>query len=249
MGTGQGQARGADGVRTFAWPGPWMEAGRGLRCHAPCLFPRGLRNEARNECDGGDGMALARRARQRVGHGIEALAAGLAVLGGLVLCAMAVMTMVSITGRALVGFGLGPVRGDYELVANGCALAVFAFLPLCQLKRGHVTVDILIARFSARAQAVFGLIGDALVALAAIVITRQLWFAFGEKFPYGSDAFRTALGMGYKPFFAETTYELQIPVWIPYGAALVGAGMFVIVSLYCVWRAADWVVAGQEGTP
>ena len=53
--------------------------------------------------------------------------------------------------------------------------------------------------------------------------------------------------MGYKPFFAETTYELEIPVWIPYGLALIGAGLFVIVSIYTVWRSLNWVSAGREG--
>lgn len=191
-------------------------------------------------------MALAEKTRLAVGRGIERVAQALAVLGGLVLCAMAVMTMVSIAGRILGPFGLGPVRGDYELVANGCALAVFAFLPYCQLKRGHVTVDIVTGQFSPRVQAAFGLMGDVLIALAALVITRQLWFAFGEKFPHGSDALRAALGMGYRPFFAETTYELAIPVWSLYGLALIGAGVFVLVSLFCVWRAAAWVADGQE---
>ncbi|MDJ0822062.1 MAG: TRAP transporter small permease [Paracoccaceae bacterium] len=180
----------------------------------------------------------------RLARVVEGVSTVLAVAGGLVLCAMAVMTMVSITGRILPG--LGPVKGDYELVANGCALAVFAFLPYCQLKRGHVTVDILTARFPARVQAFFGLMGDTLIALAAILITRQLWLGFGEKYPYGSDALREALGMGYRPFFPETTYELSIPVWALYGAALVMAAVFVLVSLYCVLRAAIWVARGQE---
>ncbi|MDU8911452.1 TRAP transporter small permease [Aestuariicoccus sp. MJ-SS9] len=183
----------------------------------------------------------------RVGRVVEGVATALAVAGGLVLCAMAVMTMVSITGRILTPVGLGPVPGDYELVANGCALAVFAFLPYCQLKRGHVTVDILTAQFPARVQALFGLAGDALIAVAAVVISRQLWFGFGEKFPYGSDRLRAALGMGYKPFFPETTYELAIPVWVLYGAALVMAVVFALVSLFCVWRAVHWLRLGREG--
>lgn len=192
-------------------------------------------------------MTAAERALARTGRVVETVAQALAFVGGLVLCAMALMTVVSITGRMFTGIGLGPVPGDYELVANGCALAVFAFLPYCQLKRGHVTVDILVGQFPARVQAIFGFLGDLLIAIAAIVITRQLWFGFGEKYPYGSDALRDALGMGYKPFFAETTYELEIPVWIPYGLALIGAVVFVLVSLFCVWRSAMWVRAGREG--
>lgn len=192
-------------------------------------------------------MGLAVGAERRTGRVIEAIARGFAYIGGFILVAMALTTVASIIGRALLSFGLRPVSGDYELVANGCALAVFCFLPFCQLKRGHVTVDIFTSIFPLRAQAIFGLIGDALIALVSLVMLRQLWFGFGEKFPFGSDALREGLGMGFKPFFPETTYELEIPVWIPYGLALIGAALFALVSLYTVWRSVNWVLAGREG--
>lgn len=185
----------------------------------------------------------------RFGRLIEEIARALAWLGGAILLFVAAMTVVSITGRALDGFGLGAVRGDYEMVANGCAIGVFFFLPWCQLKRGHVTVDILTDTFPPRLQALLGLMGDLLITAASVVILRQLWLGFGEKFPYGSDTLRNALGMGYKPFFPETTYELQIPVWILYAIALLGAGVMVLVGFYTVLRAWGWVRDGQEGTP
>ena len=191
-------------------------------------------------------MALAVETQNRIGRGVEALAKRWAILGGTLLVALSVMTVVSIIGRALTGYGLGPVPGDYELVANGCAIAIFAFLPWCQLRRGHVTVDIFINRLSSRAVAVFGCLGDALVLVVSAVIARQLYLGWGEKFPYGSNALRDALAMGYKPFFAETTYELQIPVWMPYTAALIGAVLMVIVAAYTVWRSLNWVIDGQE---
>ncbi|WP_204114427.1 TRAP transporter small permease [Shimia biformata] len=192
-------------------------------------------------------MAIAINAQRRAGRVIESVSRWMAYGGGMLLTAMAVMTVVSIIGRLGTGIGLGPVPGDYELVANGCALAVFSFLPFCQLKRGHVTVDILTVQFSPRMQAVFGLLGDLLIAAASYIILRQLWLGFGEKFPFGSDALRDRLAMGYKPYFPETTYELEIPVWIPYGIALGGALLFFIVSLYTVWRSLNWVLEGSEG--
>lgn len=193
-------------------------------------------------------MGLAVTAERRIGRVVEMIARWMAYGGGFILTAMAVMTVVSIIGRLLVGIGLGPVPGDYEMVANGCALAVFSFLPYCQLKRGHVTVDILTVTFPPRAQAFFGFMGDVLVAGFALIVLRQLWFGFGEKFPYGSDGLRNALSMGYKPFFAETTYELELPVWIPYAIALGGALMFAIVGVYTVWRSLNWLIEGREGT-
>lgn len=194
-------------------------------------------------------MPIAPHAQARAGRIAEQAARLLAWAGGIVLTALAAMTVVSIIGRWLNGFGLGPVPGDYELVANGSALAIFAFLPWCQLKRGHVTVDLLAERLPPRAFAALGLLGDALLTLAGAVILRQLWFGFGEKLPFGSDGLREFLGFGYKPFFAETTYELQIPVWIPYGFAVVCATVFVLVGLFTMWRALNWVLAGQEQRP
>lgn len=191
-------------------------------------------------------MFLAPRLEKRIGRLVGQLARIMACGGGLILLGISAMTVVSIIGRMGVGYGLGPVPGDYELVSNGCALAVFSFLPYCQLKRGHVTVDILTDHFPARLRVLTGLFGDLLISLGAVIILRQLWFGFGEKFPYGSDALREALGMGYKPFYPETTYELQIPVWIPYGFALLGAILFVVVAFYSVWRSLNWLGAGQE---
>ena len=191
-------------------------------------------------------MGLAVDAERRAGRVAETVSRWMAYGGGFVLVFMAVMTVVSIIGRMFTGIGLGPVPGDYEMVANGCALAVFGFLPYCQLKQGHVTVDILTTQFPGRVQAFIGAMGDLLIALAAFIILRQLWFGFGEKFPYGSDQLRETLGMGYKPFFPETTYELEIPVWIPYGFALIGALMFALVSLYTFWRELNWFLDYEE---
>lgn len=189
-------------------------------------------------------MTAAPRAERAVGRAISAAARVAAYAGGVMLSGLALMTVVSIIGRRFSG--LGPIPGDYELVANGVALSVFAFLPWCQLTRGHVTVDLLIDLLPARARAAFGLLADALVALVAVVILIQLWRGFGEKFPYGSEGVRAALGMGTKPFFPETTYELEIPVWIPYGVAVLLAALFAATALYTVWRALNWTLSGRE---
>lgn len=194
-------------------------------------------------------MSLAGAAEARAGRWVEALARGFAIAGGVVLTAAAVITSASIIGRALLPLGLGPIKGDYELVGIGCALAVFAFLPLCQLRRGHVTVDIFISALPLRAQAFLGFLGDTLITLVAGVILWRLYLGFGEKVPYGDEALRRALAFGARPYFAESTYELAIPLWIPYGLALIGAGVFFLVSLYTMWRSLNWVLDGQEGRP
>ena len=191
-------------------------------------------------------MAVAPELEARVGRWLDIIAQGFALTGGLVLMGMAGITVVSVIGRALGSLGLSPVRGDFELVQLGCAIAVFSFLPLCQIRRGNVTVDILSERFGPRGHAVLGLIGNLALALCSTVIALQLARGFGEKFPHGGPGLRTAFGLGPPPFFPETTYELQLPVWIPFGLALLGAVLFALVCLYTVWRSLNWVADGRE---
>lgn len=192
-------------------------------------------------------MALAANLEARTGQMLDVLCRGLALAGGLVLVAAALVTVASIVGRFFLFAGLGPVRGDFELVEASCAIAIFGFLPWCQLNRGHVTVDVLVDRMPVRVKAMFGLLGDLAITVVSGLILWRLYLGFGEKFPYGSDALRSVLGMGDKPYYPETTYELELPVWIPFGLSTIGATLFFVVSVYTVWRALNWVLAGREG--
>jgi len=181
-------------------------------------------------------MTVLSNLQHRVDPWITRLAQGLAGFGGIVLLGMAVVTCVSVVGRWI---NTGPIRaisGDYELIEAGCAIAVFAFLPYCQLNRGHVTVDILADRFPKAVRKTLTVVGNVLITAVAFVVMWRLYIGWGEKFPYLNQNWRDTLSMGYKPFFPETTYELQIPIWIPMGLALIGSAMFFVVSLYTVWR-------------
>lgn len=216
---------------------------------------RGAEFNGSGDNEDGPVTPIAPNAEARLGRVLERIARWMAYFGGTILAAVAGVTVFSIFGRFMDPFqgdmlkgliDLGPIKGDFEMVEMGCAVAVFSFLPYTQLKRGHVTVDLFIDRLPDRAKAFLGFVGDALLALAAYVILWRLWLGFGEKFPYGSDAFRGALGMGYKPFFAETSYELELPLWIPFGLSLIGAFFFFVVALYTVWRSLNWVLKGRE---
>lgn len=191
-------------------------------------------------------MSLAAGMERAVGGVIEKCARWLAYGGGVLLAGVAVMVVLSVIGRALDGFGLSPIRGDYELVQTGVGLAVFAFLPWCQYNRGHVSVDILITQFPRRGQAFFGLVGDILITLVAFVIAWRIWVGFGEKFPFGGEGLREALDMGSRPFFPETTYELAIPMWMPYGLGFLFSALFFLTALYTVWRSLNWTLMGRE---
>ena len=143
----------------------------------------------------------------------------LAIAGGAALIAMTVLTVVSVTGRGFLWAGLGPVPGAYELVEMGSAFAIFAFLPWCQLKRGHVTVDLFLAPLGRKPNLVADLVSNLLITAAAGVLFWRLWIGLVDKRSYG-----------------ETTYILGIPAWCGYAAAAVGAALFVLVSAYTAWR-------------
>lgn len=178
---------------------------------------------------------LAPRLEARVGVWVGRLTAALALAGGFLLLAMIAMSVVSIIGRSLAGsagslpFRPGPVPGDFELVSAGCAVAVCAFLPWCQLRRGHVTVDVFVAWMSPRARAALTLAGNVLMTAATALIAWRLQLGLGDKLRYG-----------------ETTMILQMPAWYGYAGAVVGLWAFTATSLYTVWRSVNEVAAGRD---
>src|SRR5215207_5357562 len=83
-------------------------------------------------------------------HGpLVAVTRPLAIAGGLLMLAVSIIVVVSVVMRWLINYS---VPGDIELVQIGTALAVFAFLPLCQAHRGNIMVDTFTNRLPARVQ-------------------------------------------------------------------------------------------------
>jgi TRAP-type C4-dicarboxylate transport system permease small subunit len=68
----------------------------------------------------------------------EKFARSIAIVGGLLLLSSAIMVTLSVI---LSTFFRSNVKGDFELAQIANAVAIFAFLPLTQVKSGHVFVD------------------------------------------------------------------------------------------------------------
>ena len=163
------------------------------------------------------------------------LARFMAILGGIVLSALVILTCVSVLGRgfntflhsdliqgnfpglaeALLATGIGPVQGDYELVEAGIAFAIFAFLPLCQITAGHASVDIFTSKFPKRVNRFIQMIVELIFAGVLIVI-----------------AWRLYEGMLSKMSYPETTFLLQVPIWWAYAVSLVASVLAAIVGVY-----------------
>ncbi|MCE7026687.1 TRAP transporter small permease [Jiella avicenniae] len=161
------------------------------------------------------------REEGRIGRVVDVAASALAFVGGLFLLFIVVLTCVSIAGRALLTVDLccGPVPGDVEMIEIASGVAVFFFLPFCQLKRGHVTVDVFSGLMGPRGVAVTDLLGNLLMTAAAVVI---LW--------------RLELGLEDKLRSGETTFILALPLWWGYALSMVGAVAFALVSAYTLLR-------------
>ncbi len=163
---------------------------------------------------------------------ILGLARWMALLGGLVLCLLVALVCISIVGREingmahggylgaagdwLVGRGVGPITGDYELIEAGIAFAIFAFLPLTQLTGSHATVDIFTSGLGPSANNKIAGFWSVVMALIIILITWRLFVGMQDKMRYG-----------------ETTFLIQFPVWWAYAASFVAALTASIVSVYC----------------
>lgn len=151
----------------------------------------------------------------RIDRGVEKLALLVAILGGLGLVFIALITLANVVGRALIPFGLTSVRGQVELVQAGTAFAVCAFLPWAHLKRGHASVAIFTDMLGVRTNKIIDLVGDVVLFALAVLITWQ-----------------HTLGMWDKQGFGETTFLLRLPLWWAYAACLIGLGAWIVVGLW-----------------
>jgi hypothetical protein len=176
---------------------------------------------------------------------IAALAWFSALIGGVALVAVMLMTTLSVAGMSASKLGkllkkgydiavepllsLGPIPGETEMVEAGMAFIIFAFLPLVTLNKGHAEVAILTNFFGKGVNRLIDLVADALMFAVALFLGYRHLMGTLDKFHNG-----------------ETSWILLYPVWWGYGAALFGAALWVVVSGYCVLRAGEALVTGRD---
>lgn len=182
-------------------------------------------------------------------HGIVVgLARIVALLGGMVLLALILLTCISIIGRAvngalhsgfmmsiapgfsqgLIDAGIGAIRGDFELVEAGMAFCIFAFLPFCQVTAGHATVDVFTNFLPRGANRTLEAAIAVLFAGVLVLIAVQL---------YG--------GMERKMSSGQTSFLLEFPVWWAYAASLFGASMAALCGIWVVVVRVYEVLSGR----
>ena len=139
-----------------------------------------------------------------------------AILGGLVLCGMAVLTTVSVTGRSFLNT---PVTGDFELIGIGTGVCVFLFLPYCHLTKQNVLVDFFLNNAPARVKSFFDTVGNFIY---TVIIATMTWrMSIGGRDLYEAD---------------EMTLIMEIPRWWTFPAALACRALLLAVCLYSLAR-------------
>ncbi len=102
---------------------------------------------------------------------LVAWTAALAMVGSLLVIAVALIVVTSVVRRWLTD---NVIFGTVEIVEIATALAVFSFLPLCQARRGNVVVDTFTARLKPRALDRIDAFWDLVYAGVAALIAWQL---------------------------------------------------------------------------
>ncbi len=99
---------------------------------------------------------------------LEGLARACAVLAGLLLTVITLMTCVSLIGRNTTGW---TIVGDFELSGSAAGAAIALFMPWCQVRRGNIIVDFFTARASAATQERLDRLGALLFAACMALMT------------------------------------------------------------------------------
>jgi len=142
-----------------------------------------------------------------------------AVLAGILLTFITVMTCASIVGRELLGSAM---TGDFELSGAATGAAIAMFMPWCQAKRGNIIVDFFTASCSPKTNEMMDRLGALLLA-----------FCFGVL------AWRTGIG-GLSSYVSNSgTMILGFPEWVVYACMTPPFALTCLIALGQVFLGFD----------
>ena len=147
---------------------------------------------------------------------LERLAKLCAIVAGVLLTVITLMTCASLLGRNTTGW---TIVGDFELSGAAAGAAVALFLPWCQLRRGNIIVDFFTSRASDRTNEQFDRLGALLFAAVMALMTWRT--AVG-----GLNAWRTQSG----------TMMIGFPEWVIYLAMVPPMALCVAIGVAQAWR-------------
>ena len=143
---------------------------------------------------------------------LESLAKFCAILAGVLLTVITLMTCASLIGRNTIGATLA---GDFELTGVAAGAAIALFLPWCQLRRGNIIVDFFTAKASDQTNTRLDRFGALLLALALGLLA---WRATVG----GLNAYDTRSG----------TMMLGFPEWVVYVCMVPPIALTAVIALW-----------------
>lgn len=157
---------------------------------------------------------MARQGEGIAPSGFDRAVKAVALFGGVLLIALSVTVVISVTLRSDL-VGSAGIPGDFELVQMATAIAAFCFLPWCQLRRGNIFVDTFTLKLPQRWQRRIDATWDIVYGLVMVLISWRL--AVGARAAYAT---------------GENSMVLQVPSYLPIAlcsvlAALVAAAAAV----------------------
>jgi TRAP-type C4-dicarboxylate transport system permease small subunit len=143
---------------------------------------------------------------------LSLLAKASAILAGLLITIITLVTCVSVMGRNTIGMTL---QGDYELTAVTAGAAVALFLPWAQLRRGNIIVDFFTTKLPGHINAMLDRFGALVLATVMLLL-----------------AWRTTMG-GLNSYSSQTTtMMLGFPEWIVYAAMVPPLCLTGLIALH-----------------
>jgi TRAP-type C4-dicarboxylate transport system permease small subunit len=102
--------------------------------------------------------------------------------------------VVSVVMRWLINVS---IPGDIELVQIATALSVFAFLPICQARRGNIVVDTFTSALPARVRVLLDALWDVVYALVTAIIAWRLVLGALDTIRSGTVSMMLGLPIGW----------------------------------------------------
>ncbi len=147
-----------------------------------------------------------------LGQAIMWLSEMLALIGGIVLLLVTVLTVLSVIGRTALNM---PLLGDSEIVEVGVAFSIFSFLAYCQMRGSNVIVDFFTKPLPKRWRDGIDAIANLVFAIVVVILTWRLALGGIDTFGHG-----------------DFSMFLQIPGWWGYVAAFVSCLVWAAACLY-----------------
>lgn len=133
-----------------------------------------------------------------------------ALFGGFLISALALLTTYSAVSLLLFD---APFSPDYELAKYLVGIAIFTFLPYCQLAGSNVTVDIFTEGLSSSKKAMMSILSAVFALAFSILLLRQMSLGFVSYLRY-----------------TEVTPVLRLPLWTAYPPILISLALLLIAS-------------------